>query len=360
MLFKPLTKMSLAYDKIGILGFQGSGKTFTAVEIAIGLHKYIKSKKPIFFADTETGSDWALEKFKAHKIELMVTKTRAFKNLTPIIREAEKMSDILIIDSITHFWVEEVTAYRSANNVKFMQVYHWVPIKQEWHREFAEPFVNSKLHIIVCGRAGYEFDYAEDDGGKKVLMKTGIKMKAEGEFGFEPNLVIEMKKITENEHLIHVGIILKDRNMDIKTSLDGKHIQNPKFKDFLPHFQVLNIGGEHIGFEIGTSEDIFESNGNSYMIQKQQQTIYMEEIKGELEAAYPGTSKDMQQKKAALKKWAYGTYSDTAIGNMSPDKIKSGLSIILDILNMPSEEREKYITEEIIPKLINLKNEKAS
>jgi hypothetical protein len=44
--------------------------------------------------------------------------------------------------------------------------------------------------VIICGRAGYEYDYFEDDEGKKQLEKTGIKMKAETEMGFEPSLLV--------------------------------------------------------------------------------------------------------------------------------------------------------------------------
>ena len=40
---------------------------------------------------------------------------------------------------------------------------------------------------MIAGRAGYDYDYEQrEDGTGKDLVKTGIKMKTEGEFGFEP------------------------------------------------------------------------------------------------------------------------------------------------------------------------------
>jgi hypothetical protein len=48
----------------------------------------------------------------------------------------------------------------------------------------------------LCGRAGYEYDHEENEDGGKDLIKIGTKMKAEGEFGFEPSLVIEMERLT--------------------------------------------------------------------------------------------------------------------------------------------------------------------
>jgi len=49
------SKMEIAYLKMGLYGEAGTGKSFTSSKVAIGLHKYIKAKKPIFFFDTETG-----------------------------------------------------------------------------------------------------------------------------------------------------------------------------------------------------------------------------------------------------------------------------------------------------------------
>ena len=53
-------KNETAYAKIGDFGWQGAGKTYTACSIAIGLHKYIKAEKPVFFLDSEKGSDFAI------------------------------------------------------------------------------------------------------------------------------------------------------------------------------------------------------------------------------------------------------------------------------------------------------------
>ena len=44
------------YFKAGLLGLAGSGKTFTAVEMALFVRKYFGLDGPIGFFDTETGS----------------------------------------------------------------------------------------------------------------------------------------------------------------------------------------------------------------------------------------------------------------------------------------------------------------
>ena len=99
-------ELEMAYLKMGLYGGAGSGKTFTASDIAIGLHKFVKAKKPIYFIDTETGSDFVLDKFEKAKIKLQVAKSRAFMDLVAGVDEAEKDGSIILIDSITHFWNE--------------------------------------------------------------------------------------------------------------------------------------------------------------------------------------------------------------------------------------------------------------
>ena len=70
MLRKAENKM--AYAKVGIYGGAGSGKTRTATEIAIGLHKAIGSKKPIAAFDTEPAFGFVLPLFESAGIELLV------------------------------------------------------------------------------------------------------------------------------------------------------------------------------------------------------------------------------------------------------------------------------------------------
>ncbi len=342
MLFKKAVNQS-AFLKCGLLGFQGSGKTYTACDIAIGMYKLIKAKKPVFFLDTETGSDWAIPKFKKEGVGLSVSKTRTFKNLLDAISEAEKESSVLIIDSVSHFWTEVMEAYKKAKNIRGrIAFHHWMPIKEEW-KKFSDAYVNSLLHIIVCGRAGWQYDYDEDEEGNKDLIKTGTKMKAEGEFGFEPSLLLEMERIRESGTLdgkrvgkiggkvIHRCHVIKDRRMDDKT-MDGMCFDNPIFKNFIPHVEALNLGGEHLGVDTSkSSKDLFESQGESYASISKRKQVLVEEITGVLEKHYPGSGRQEKIAKAAIKKYVFGTYSDTSISDMQPDVLNSGLSAIADL-----------------------------
>jgi hypothetical protein len=291
MLFKK-AEMTSAFLKMGIMGFAGSGKTFTATETAIGLIRHMRERgvayadKPAFFLDTETGSDWVKPRFDAAGIELHTAKTRAFSDLMVAVKEAEKNASLLLVDSISHFWTEITESYMRKKNRTRLQFEDWGFLKGEW-RKFTDLFVNSHLHIILCGRAGYEYDYFQDEAGKKQLEKTGIKMKAEGEMGYEPSLLVLMERAMDMESTTvrRTATILKDR----ATLIDGKVFDNPTFKHFLPHVKFLNLGGEQLGVDTSRNSD-HTIPAETRDHRSGQRKLVLDEIESILVLHYPGQS----------------------------------------------------------------------
>ena len=300
-LFKP-AEVTSAYLKMGIMGFAGSGKTYTATATAIGLVSHMRdlkvasSAKPLFFLDTETGSDWVRPRIEKAGVPLYTAKTRCFTDLVDAVKEAELNASMLLVDSITHFWVELCGSYMKAKKRTRLQFDDWGYLKGEW-RKFTDLFINSNLHIILCGRAGYEYDYFEDEAGKKQLEKTDIKMKAEGEMGYEPSLLVLMERHTDLETMkaYRTATVLKDR----ATLIDGKQFRDPGFEQFLPHIQALNLGGKQLGVDTTrTSEstvpaDIRDNN-------RVQRKIVLDEIETLMVLHYPGQSAADKKRKIEL------------------------------------------------------------
>lgn len=319
----------MAYFKGGFYGEAGSGKTHTSSKIAIGLHKHIKSKKPICFIDTETGSDFVLPMFKQEKIELLVAKTRAFADLLTVIDEAEKNSDIFIIDSITHFWTELLRSYQKQHQISRITLRHWIPLKQTWG-EFTDKFVNSKLHVIMAGRSAYIWDDVEDEEGVKELKKTGTKMRAETEMGYEPSLLVEMETVRTSARAganwIHRAWVIKDR-FDV---VDGKHFDNPDFKDFLPHIELLNLGGKHRALDTErSSQELFEA-GETGADKYKKAKILIEKIENGLSKIYPGQTQEDKKGRIELKERIFGTDSWTEICGMNLHDLGLGLAKLRD------------------------------
>jgi len=361
-IFKKAENQS-AYLKCGILGFAGSGKSFTAMKIAIGLQKFCKSTAPVNFIDTETGSDFLIHKFKENGIELFVSKSRAFVDLLSAVDESEKAGSILIIDSISHFWTELMESFKKRRNIDRLFFQHWGPIKEEW-REFTDKFVNSKCHIIMCGRAGWEYDYEEDSEGVKELHKTGTKMKAETEMGYEPSLLIEMEKVKNQSgskiggEFLHRAWVLKDR-FDI---INGKFFDNPDFASIEPHIKMLNIGGEHMGVDKDrNSVNLWDSN-SSYFVIKRQKDIALEELIIALDKFCDPRSDAGKKARIAILEDTFGTASKTAIEVLDLTPIIEGVKKIKEKLSMtqglikPEPNGDKTETKAVVNKIDGIDN----
>lgn len=309
-LFKPAENTS-AFLKMGLLGFAGSGKTWTASTTARDLVLHIKKlgidygSKPAMFLDTETGSDWVKPMFAAAGIPLHTAKTRAFADLLKAVPEAEANASVLIIDSITHFWKELCESYQKQKKRTRLEFQDWGYLKGEWGK-FTDLYVNSNVHILLCGRAGFEYDYFEDDSGKKQLEKTGVKMKAEGEMGFEPSLLVLMERCQKMdgggvEATWREATVLKDRS----TLLDGKQFVNPKFTDFLPHIELLNLGGKQLGVDTTRSTQHAEDQQKKDW-KPIQRKIVIDELQSLLLDAHPGQSAAEKQSKMRLLREHFG------------------------------------------------------
>ena len=91
-ILKPATN-KMAYAKVGLYGTAGAGKTRTATEVAIGLHKAIGSKKPIAAFDTEPAFSFVLPHFQKAGIELLIAdESRALADLMTFMASSQIVS----------------------------------------------------------------------------------------------------------------------------------------------------------------------------------------------------------------------------------------------------------------------------
>lgn len=331
------------YVKAGFLGFAGSGKTFTAKELAIGTRAHFKLDGPIAMLDTEGGAQYiAPDVRKRTGKDLVGVQTRALADAVDFTRscEADGVS-VAIIDSVTHLWREVCESYlkqvneaRAKNNRPprtRLEFQDWGPIKDKW-AVFSNLYLNSKLHLIICGRAGFEWDYQDvNEEGKKELVKTGVKMKTEGEFGYEPSVLAQMEQIQDLGDGKTVKSV-KRRITVIKDRfgvIDGKQADNPTFDFFAPHIALLTPGA-HVSVDTTrtTPMGVDESGDADWQRERRQRAIYAEEIQGLLTARFPTQSALDKQAKATTLHAVFKTYSWTAVENLDSAKLKTGLEAL--------------------------------
>lgn len=315
VLFKKPEK-GAAFVKAGLMGFAGSGKTWTSCLFAKGLVEMARKRKlpyadkPVLFIDTEGGSDYVMDDFEKWGIELLVVKTRAFADLKAAMTEAEQNGSVLIIDSVTHFWQEFQEAYkRKKKRTRGLEFSDWAEVKGEWRHSFTEPYLNSNVHILMCGRAADDYDNYTDDAGKRQIEKAGVKMMAEKEMGFEPSLLILMEREQDpnTNKVSRKAIIMKDRFR----TLDGREIKNPSYKDFEPHVLRLNLGGTQSAVDTSRkSDDMIEPD--QFDRRRTDREIVLDLITN-LGTKHFTSSHDDKKRKLEILEAAFGTDSWTAI-----------------------------------------------
>lgn len=352
-----------SFLKAGIFGDPGSGKTTTASYLAMAISHKLGNKKPIAFFETEAGSDFLVERFDAEKIELLRVKSHSLADLMEAVKEAEQSCSVLIVDSITHVWNELVEAKLKATNrareakakrenrtyypLEKLEFQHWADVKREWGR-WTTLFLNSKLHVIVCGRAGGIWETEKnEETNKREIQKVGTKMKAEADFGYEPSLLIEMVRVPKGneagsgwQHRAHV---LKDRTDTInglafsfEKSRSGYKAGDWQrtFKPFDPVIAHLNLGGEHLTVDATrTSEKLFpgqdgESQGE-YL--RQRAVIAVEELEGSMVALWPGRDAASNAMKGAVIEALFGTRSWTAVQHKKLSELEAAVRVMKKI-----------------------------
>lgn len=327
--------------KAGFLGFAKSGKTYTATELAIGTRALMKHEGPIAFYDTESGSEFIASKVRsATGLDLIGSKSRSFDDLMAVAEEcvAAKVS-VLIVDSITHVWRELCDAYlkkvndaamaRNRRKKYGLEFQDWGPIKSAWSR-WTDWYLNSPVHVIICGRAGFEYDEElDEDSGKKKLVKVDTKMKVESEFGFEPSLLIEMDRdvVTKRgqpPRQVNRATIRGDR----WNVINGKRCDDPTFEFFRPAVEPL-IGAVQTPIDTGVKSDVDvdDQGADPWAREKRLRQILAEEILGELQKqGLDGQSADAKKTRGALFERLFGTRSWTAIEGMQSGALKAALS----------------------------------
>lgn len=350
--------MGTAYGKVGAFGQAGSGKTTTAALIAVGLAKEVGLKQ-VFMNDTETGSDFVAPIFRRFGLKLRVRKSRAFSDLADTIRQLHNSGEILIVDSISHYWQELIKSYLARKNKDRLTMPDWGILKPTWQLEWAEPFVCSSLHIITLGRLQFEYDFMETEPGKYELYKSGTKMRAESEFGYEPSLVFEMErlkkeaaskditkivhsnahtqkslreahaaKLLKSTEFVHRATVLKDRSNTImaKEFLFAPEVDVPLdyeavWEAFNPFFQSLNIGGKHAPLDTSkSSEEMFKvgTGEPDWKADQRHREVTLEEIEGILITYLAGHTAELKAAKMAIFQQMFNTRSWTCISNDVP------------------------------------------
>ena len=329
----------LPFFKMGIQGEAGSGKSYTMAKVAAGLHRFVKSDKPIVLFDTENTGGFIVPRFNEAKIEVRVRQSRSLTDLSRAMDFCESgEAGILLIDSITHIWDNFLKAFKEAKGRNFIQFQDWGELKPTWKEKFSDRMVLAPYHIIFTGRQGDIYQYEVDEtSGRRELVKTGIKMRTEKETPYEPDLLVLMERyeslLGKEKEIYRNATVLKDR----AAVIDGKVFKNPGFKDFKPSIEFVMQNKSEAGVVIpGDDRDLVERTENNTE-QKREAAKYHERCMNLLDFHAGGQKKEDKARRFKALEYAFGDTSATAIEALGKERLMEGY---LKLQEFFSDEKE--------------------
>jgi hypothetical protein len=157
--------------RVALIGPSGAGKTWTALTVAG------EFGKKILLIDTEEGSG-ALYADKFAYDHLNWLPPYDPRDLTSTLETAGQNYDVVIVDSLSHFWDDEgglldivdSVAARSSSKNSFAAWKEGTPIQKDMVRSF----LRCGAHVIVTMRAKTEYVLEQDERGKTAPKRVGL------------------------------------------------------------------------------------------------------------------------------------------------------------------------------------------
>jgi len=174
--------------RIALCGPSGSGKTWTALTLAHALGENIA------VIDTERGSASKYAGVNGWKFQTVAPGTFAPDALTGLLAEAGQAGfDVLVLDSWSHYWMGvdgmlEQVDKRARNGNNFSG---WKEVRPD-ERRMIDALISYPGHVIATLRVKTEYVIEENDRGKKVPRKVGLKPEQREGVEYEFDLVGDM------------------------------------------------------------------------------------------------------------------------------------------------------------------------
>lgn len=185
--FKPATREA-SYARIALSGPSGSGKTYTALSLATTLSDQVA------VIDTERGSASKYVGLNGWKFDTVQPDSYAPLSLVDLLGQAAGAEyGCVVVDSLSHYWMGvdgmlEQADRRAKGNNSFSG---WKEVRPE-ERRMIDALVAYPGHVIATLRSKTEYIVEENDRGKKVPRKVGLKPEQREGIEYEFDVVGDM------------------------------------------------------------------------------------------------------------------------------------------------------------------------
>lgn len=213
-MFKKATKFNSKL-RMTIDGPSGSGKTYSSLQLATHL---CPPGKRVRFIDTERGSaSKYANRFDFDVYELTAPYTAA--RYLEAIRQggSDPETGVLVVDSLSHAWAGEGGSLEKADAEKAKaknEFTAWRTVSAD-HNKLVEAILTCPVHIITAMRSKMEYVLEENERGRKIPKKVGMKPVQREGMEYEFDIIMDMD-------IDHNGIISKTRCEELDSRVFNK------------------------------------------------------------------------------------------------------------------------------------------
>jgi len=197
-------KRSAAKLRLALDGVSGSGKTFSALEIAFGL---VGNDGKIVVIDTENSSADLYAHLGEYDTVSLNPPYSPERYISAIKKMEELKYDVIIIDSLSANWageggaLEKQTAVTKRTGNGYTS---WSEVTPGQNR-LMEAMLQSPCHIIATMRSKIEYVIDKDASGKTTIRKMGLMPIQRNGVEHEFTIVFDMDQD-------HIAAVSKDRS----------------------------------------------------------------------------------------------------------------------------------------------------
>lgn len=213
------------YLKALLTGASGSGKSQSALEMAMGIFKKCGGEG-VLYIGTEGDRDklYAEQKSKhgGYTFEYDLLQLSEPYSTDSFIAAIDEGLDagykVIIIDSISAEWKYLNDLHDKMPGNSFT---NWSKLKPK-HRQLIDKILNASAHIIVCARGKDEW-VLEEKNGKQVPKKVGLGSQTDKDISYEMMLSLQLDQDTHVAHADkdNTGLWNEDR-FSVITAKDGE------------------------------------------------------------------------------------------------------------------------------------------
>ncbi len=216
---------------IQLSGVSGSGKTYTALQLAYGLAGKDADKVVLLDTENRRGSLYANALPQPFNIIDFYAPFSPDRYIEAIEAACKAGAEVIVIDSVSHEWESEGGCEWIANQSRFPD---WKNAKR-LHKRFMTYMLQCPAHIIACTRAREKVDFSNP----KDPIKLGIQPIQEKNFSYEATVSLMMQDQGKRQDVLKCpaelqgimgrgqGYVTVEDGMNLRHWVDGAEQVDP-------------------------------------------------------------------------------------------------------------------------------------